>query len=143
MNSRANVAMHCSCCSDDSPSGPVPVVQIFDAFLQSGNANFEEFVKVGAGDAQKAQSFQQRQIFACGLRQYATVKIEKRKLPIDIEFRCPQVDVRHRIQSGFNLLILSCWAKKAKHRRIVCSVNRGLKSATSNLMNLWLLFSTT
>ena len=52
--------------------------------LQTGDADLEELVEVGAGDAEKADALEQRQRLIVRLREHAQVEVEKRQLAIDV-----------------------------------------------------------
>ena len=55
--------------------------------LEAGDPYFKKLVQQGAGDAEKAQPFKQRQRFRLGLGQHPPVELQQRELPIDVEVR--------------------------------------------------------
>ncbi len=50
--------------------------------LQSGHADFEEFVEIATGDADEAQAFEQRDGGVGGLRQHTLVETQNAQLAI-------------------------------------------------------------
>src|SRR5580700_5154101 len=67
----------------------------FLQLLEAGDADLEEFVEVGARDAQKPHPLEQRDAAVLGLLQHALIELEKREFSIDVELRYLQVDVVH------------------------------------------------
>ena len=65
------------------------------ALLQAGDANLEELVEVGAGDAEEADALEQRQRLVVNLREHALVEVEKRQLPIDVVLGSLEIHVEH------------------------------------------------
>jgi hypothetical protein len=61
------------------------------AVAHRGDADLEEFVEVGAGDAQEAQSLQQRHALILRLRQHAEIELELRQFAVDVQRRVAQV----------------------------------------------------
>jgi hypothetical protein len=55
----------------------------FELFLETGDTDLEELVKIGGDDAQEAQAFQQRHTSVGGLRQDAAVEGKERELAIE------------------------------------------------------------
>ena len=55
-----------------------------------GGADLEEFVEVGAGDAQEAQALQQRHLRVLRLRQHAEVEIQLRQFAVEVQRRIAQ-----------------------------------------------------
>ena len=75
--------------------GPAAERAQLQALLQAGDADLEELVEVGAGDAEKADALQQRQRFVVRLREHALVEVEKRQLPIDVVLGSLEIHVEH------------------------------------------------
>ena len=70
-----------------NPSAPRCSTPWLTCSLQAGHADFEELVEVGAHDAQKFQSLQQRDLLVFGQVKYPPIKLQKAQLPIYKPFR--------------------------------------------------------
>ena len=57
----------------------------FDALLEARDTNFKELIEVGAGNAQEAQSLEQRNARVLCLREHALVELEKTQFSIDVQ----------------------------------------------------------
>ena len=55
--------------------------------LQARDPDLEEFVEIGAGDAQELDPFEQRYAAVLRLLQHALIEFQKGQLPIDVELR--------------------------------------------------------
>ena len=55
-----------------------------DALLQSGDADFEEFVQVGAENQQEFEALQQRVVFVQSLGQHPLIELQVAQLAVDI-----------------------------------------------------------
>ncbi|MNN06726.1 hypothetical protein D3C81_1195270 [compost metagenome] len=62
----------------------------FLCVAHGGGTDLEEFIQVGAGNAQEAQAFQQRHLFVHRLCQHAEVEVQLRELPVDVQRRVTQ-----------------------------------------------------
>src|SRR5690606_13091331 len=65
-----------------------------------GRTDLEEFVEVGAGDAQEAQPFEQRHGFVARLREHAEVEVQLRQLAVEVQHRVAQRVVVDRRGDG-------------------------------------------
>ena len=54
---------------------------------QSGDADLEELVEVGVGDAQERQPLEQRHVVVFGQFEHAAVELELRQLAVDVQLR--------------------------------------------------------
>ena len=61
------------------------------AMNQTGHADFEKFVEVRIGDAQKRQPFEQRHVVVFGEFQHATVELELREFAVDVQLGTGEV----------------------------------------------------
>jgi hypothetical protein len=57
----------------------------FHPLLQGGDTDFEEFVEVGAGDAEKSQPLQQRHVGILRQREYPLVELQHAEFAVDIQ----------------------------------------------------------
>jgi len=61
--------------------------------FQAGNADLEKLIQIGAGDAEKAQPFQQGHTLVLGLFQNPPIELQQAQFPVDVELRALQVDL--------------------------------------------------
>ncbi len=61
-------------------------------FFQAGNADFEEFIEIGAEDQQKDQALQQRVVGIAGLFQYPLIEFQIAQLTIFVVFAIVQIN---------------------------------------------------
>lgn len=59
----------------------------FDLLFKAGDANFEKFVEIRAGDAEKLYPLQQWRLWIYGLVKDALIEFEPTQLPIEEEVR--------------------------------------------------------
>ena len=91
----ARVRIAFSCSRDRQSVGSALHRAGFQQLLEAGDADLEELVEIGAGDAEESHPLEQRNAAVLGLIQHALVELEKRELAIDVELRYLQVGVVH------------------------------------------------
>ena len=69
----------------------------FDLLLQAGHPDFEEFVQVGAGDAEELQPLQQRGAGIAGLLQYPLVELQQTEFAVDVEVGMTEIGGVHAV----------------------------------------------
>ena len=55
-----------------------------ESLLQRGNANFEEFIKIRAGDAKESQAIEYGNSFITRLFKYTPIELQKAEFPVDV-----------------------------------------------------------
>jgi hypothetical protein len=61
------------------------------ALHEAGDADLEEFVQVGRGDAQELEPLEQRQRLVLRLRQHAPLEFQQRQLAVEVKLGCGEV----------------------------------------------------
>jgi len=62
----------------------VDIAAVFDELFESGDANFEEFVEVGANDGEEFEAFEEGLGGVLGLFEYALVEFEPTEFTIEV-----------------------------------------------------------
>ena len=67
----------------------------FEALLEAGDADLEEFVEIVRGDAQELEPLEQRDLLVERLREHALVEFEQRQLAIDVVLGGAEIGLVH------------------------------------------------